>query len=55
MNIYLTEAYAEGVKAAKESAMQQHANMDAFPNPYPHNTVEWQAWNYGWNNTVAEK
>ena len=45
MIVQETAAYKEGYSASVEA----NSNPELIANPYPLNSVEWKAWNCGWN------
>jgi hypothetical protein len=49
--LYQTEAYEEGKRAAEYVVGGNNSGAN-LKNPYEYNTIEWRAWNLGWNETL---
>ena len=52
MSQYDTEAFSQGAAAAIASRECGHIHMEQFTNPYEYGSIDWQAWNLGWNTEI---
>lgn len=47
-------AYLAGKEAANKSALENHARLNDYANPYYCWTREFELWNLGWNHKMMQ-
>lgn len=54
VDLHTTEAYERGKRAAEYVISNNYSGQN-IDNPYEYNTIDWRAWNLGWNETLRSE